>query len=386
MTDKDTSLGNYELKEPIFQHFDPNGNPFGAPFGSRYAKHNVSWKRGQSIPNFYQRRARGELLPYTSFQKFISNGERSGYAKIRNSAGWSTEDKLATYTSDAYVLSYDQIVDAYTPISPESYLQAAAGQIYERGFDALTFFAELPETIKMFADVVKKIRNFKAKAFKYARQLAKRQTIRTASEIERLVSDLWLEARYGWRTLGYDIRDFDEMLQADWSRKRFTERVGTTYLSSEETYLTHVGYGGTSTIRRLIQLSQGIRGSVCADFTPSKLRFNPFITGWEVVPYSFVVDWVVGIGDALSAASFLATVDAYTGSYGWVCDVDITEELVGHSFDTGNSGPLSMSMSQQIHWEIRLPSRVPIRPFVRLNFNAAKAADLAAMAKQLVLR
>lgn len=383
MTDKDTSLGEFDLKTQIFQNFQPNGLPSGAPYGSRYAQYNASWKRGTSIPNFHQRKTKGELLPYTPFEKFISNALRSGYSKVKNSSGWATEDKLAT-ASNLPALTYDLVKQAYTPVNPEYFLQAAAGSIYERGFDALTFFAELPEALRMFADVARKLRNFRAKALKYATQASRRQYTKTASELERLVSDLWLEARYGWRTLGYDIENLNKVLQDDWKRKRFTERVGTTYQGYEETLVYYAVYGGTSTVRRKISLQQGIRGSVAADFVPSKLRFNPLITGWEVIPYSFVVDWVVGIGNALSAASFLATVDAYTGSYGWVCDIELEDQHVSHAFTSGNSGQVSFTQSQSIHWEVRLPSRVPVRPFVKLKFDAAKAADLAAMAKQLL--
>jgi hypothetical protein len=36
---------------------------------------------------------------------------------------------------------------------------------------------------------------------------------------------------------------------------------------------------------------------------------NPLLTGWEVTPYSFVVDWFIGVGD------FLSAVNAFTGGY-----------------------------------------------------------------------
>jgi hypothetical protein len=35
-----------------------------------------------------------------------------------------------------------------------------------------------------------------------------------------------------------------------------------------------------------------------------KTAFNPLLTAWELVPFSFVVDWFIGIGDWLIAQSF----------------------------------------------------------------------------------
>jgi hypothetical protein len=36
---------------------------------------------------------------------------------------------------------------------------------------------------------------------------------------------------------------------------------------------------------------------------------NPLLTGWEITPYSFVLDWFVGVGD------FLAAVNAWNTGY-----------------------------------------------------------------------
>jgi hypothetical protein len=56
---------------------------------------------------------------------------------------------------------------------------------------------------------------------------------------------------------------------------------------------------------------------------------NPLEIAWEVVPYSFVVDWMLPIGDAISAIDYDAGLDFLSGSLTQRIDTEYT--LVGQT-------------------------------------------------------
>jgi hypothetical protein len=83
---------------------------------------------------------------------------------------------------------------------------------------------------------------------------------------------------------------------------------------------------------------------------------NPLLTGWEVIPYSFVLDWFVGVGD------FLSAVNAFNQ---------------GYSFKAGSS---------TIHWDLSSDGYVSIdkdrcadqnflEPTLSLPYSARVAAS-----------
>lgn len=271
---------------------------------------------GANTPGFHRLKREGKLIPHTPFTQVEWTGKcLPGYFKAtRNSDGnhtfisnWGGGGFSAAYTIDEHV---DKDVDPTTspPAAEMDYahyhLQRAAAKITQRGWDALTFSAEAGKTARMFNG--------------FTRRLMKLLKTRDPRHAHKL----WLEGRYGWRTLAYDVRDIhDAAMNWDAKRKLFTERSGLgASLSSPSEHISTFTWG-TSTHRLYRSYSHefSIRGSVAGLFSPARLRVNPVNTAWELVPFSFVIDWVYDVGTALDAAAFLMGSRAYTASVGYQC-------------------------------------------------------------------
>jgi hypothetical protein len=55
---------------------------------------------------------------------------------------------------------------------------------------------------------------------------------------------------------------------------------------------------------------------VAALIKPAQFIVDPLQTAWELTPYSFVLDWVLNVGDALAATKLKYLASAYTASQG----------------------------------------------------------------------
>lgn len=367
---KDTSLGEHSYVSNYAYNKDNNGAilaVYGDPVAQKW---NSSKKGGLAIPHFHQRRAAGELLPHTPYVQHVANAERSSHYLGYTDSGYSTYSGAPTIGDHTWYYSMSEMQEAFAPGDLGAWLQVAADRIYDSSYDALTAISELPETLRM-------IYNLAYRLIKFRRQ---------AGNLD--LANAWLEYRYGWRTLAYDILELNQVLSDDWKRKRFTERAGTrSTTTSVTTYDVNPG-AAIATMQRTENVSVGLRASVTADYSPDKFSFNPLVTGWEIIPYSFVIDWLVNIGRALSVASFVSTVEAYTASTGYIIENHIEWEIVSYEFDPQHavhtSGTLSYRADYDVTLKVRSPAQIPISPYFRLNLDISKIADILALIKQLV--
>jgi hypothetical protein len=335
-----------------------------------------SYKRtvGWDIVDYNRRRRNGELLPHTPFDQVEwERTTNTGTLTVT----WNTGCIKQITTNFAMDFMGHFIVDdpVNNPIEEQleislpsaySYVETAAARCYEKGHDTLTFLAELGEVARMLRGVYQKIILLKQG--------------KTIGEIE----DLWLEGRYGWRTLWYDILDIHEALtKFDSARTRWSERAGLTV--AEVVYDQGL-YDTTYTdvqIDRETTYTIGVRGSVVADFSPPRFRFNPLATAWELVPYSFVLDWVVNVGQAISTLSFILLAQKYEASYGYEVKVNRTD--IGYGVDTDNSTvDASFSHTEKLIWQVRVPTTVSYFPPLKLDLSWAKGLDLIALIRQVL--
>jgi hypothetical protein len=254
------------------------------------------------------------------------------------------------------------------PSAYNKYVNEAAAAIYSHGFDALTFLAEATEIPKMFAGGLRKLIRL---------DLPKNW---------RSLSNDWLEARYGWRSLVYDVKNIHELISSfNEKRSRFSESRGTKYTDRVSTVSPI--YGSTHYSYQIIddiEYTVAIRGSVAADISIPKIQFNPIVTAWEIIPLSFVVDWFLSVGRAIEAASFLATQTDFTAAKSYY----ITAKRHRYSTITGlNSGVISADGSEHHQYceaglKVRTPCSIPLTPHLTFRVNDFKVLDLLALASQ----
>jgi len=175
---------------------------------------------------------------------------------------------------------------------------------------------ELGETLRM-------IRNpamaFRRGLSEYLRVLRSRYRRRNRNANGRIVSDTWLEFSYGWKPLIHDIRDGAKALARDSSLLQDLIPVSgygqsQSEVSASSRSVIVMGLNSYAITQR--QWDENIvvyKGAVKsytsnpAYMSAKNLGFSPddFIpTVWELIPYSFLVDYFTNIGDILSAWSF----------------------------------------------------------------------------------
>jgi hypothetical protein len=227
--------------------------------------------------------------------------------------------------------------------------------------------AELRQTVSMF-------RNFAKNLYKNA----------SSGKLE----NIWLEGRYGWRTLLYDIEDINKMLQnVDTQRKRFKESVGTSIREQEiVTVGVSLGGAGSCEMTQTDEYYIGLRGTVVADITPPDFAFNPITTAWELKTLSFVTDWLINVGQYLEAMSFLTFSSAYYAAGGHEVIIYRMVEVASVTPATGWSLSVTGQAESVRSLTVRSPTQVSTNPLLQLRLDAYKVTDLVALTVQAIRR
>lgn len=329
---------------------------------------------GANVPRYFTRKRKGELLPFTHFRQFEAETTSRNYSNSWETAtstsdtvkgsGSNTPQTEYELTEYSYSYGYDNIL---YDVDAGMFLQDAAAAITSKGMDALTFVAQLHKTRQMFVEIVHTIRRLISGRYSGVNW-----------------ANAWLEGRYGWRTLRFDLIDLhDACNNFDYTRRRFTERRGTSYSYTLRQQSDATTTAGTYTTYRDETIEVGVRGTVVADFAPSRFRASPMTTAWELVPWSFVVDWLFTVGSMLEAAQFLVQVENYAAG----CGVQATATV---KFTVGNLRPklginswsFTRDQTERGVWLLRNPARVSLTPTTRLKFDAWKGLDALSLLKQ----
>lgn len=374
------------------QQCNANKSPIGPVTASGSAVYTQSVTgesiKGWDVPHFHARQKKGELLPQTPFEKYSQSGRCSTVYDlyyIHAGVGWDHYWPTGAYRNSftSWILTKEYLAGLLPPLD-KKFVQLAAAAIYSNGHDTLTFLAELASVKNMFLSVGKKLLRLhsmdrtlrrKALTLKEVRDYASRRSVKD-------VSNEWLQARYGWRTLGYDLMSLNKAIQnLNVSKKRYSERKGNTTQQTSIETLETPSPPSVDVHSVNLTIVTGVRGSVVADIDVPQFQFNPLQTGWELIPYSFVIDWFVSVGKAISAASFLAYQSKYSASVGQY--VKVTKSVVTTLRNNASVQGTRISTGDcEASLEVRTPCSVPLVPHFSLNLNAAKVADLVGLLVQ----
>lgn len=332
---------------------------------------------GWNIPHFHSRRKMGELMPFTPWRQVRINGSVSkGEYEVTSAADypndwskwWTTGGIRAPY-SDWVITEAD--LQSCVPEAYLTYVQAAAAKMYGKGHDTLTFIMELASCKRMFMDTGKRL-------------LAILAGRKVPVNVNALSSD-WLSARYGWRTLIMDLQDLSDALQKlgeEQKTRMYSRKEGEnswTYDNAWSVEKAH--YYVDCVLHDEVRVYQ--RGTVAADVSLPTFQFDPLQTGWELIPFSFVLDWFIGVGRALAAISFLVLQSEYAACAGIRVEIDRSFSYgIGETKSTFVSGYDNGEASCTASLELRIPCKVPYTPRFLLKLNEMKILDLIALILQ----
>lgn len=334
-----------------------------------------TWTSG-TLPNFHRRVARGELLPHTLYKRSYL------YANYcRESWFFESSDnafRVFSTTTDGMYNSPDMSLGTPSTFDVTALAHKAASSFMSRcQFDAGTALAEVMKIRGLYSGLVQSFAN------------AVKNGVHKASSIDDLLS-VWLSARYGLRPILYDIQDFEKALRSSQkkTRKVFTSAaaqaveevnarsparsLGNPYFDNE--YKVHV----TGTISHQVSIS--------GEITPYRVQLDPAKTAWELVPYSFVLDWFLSVGDWIDSVRLTESGLAYFASYSTKTELTRELEFVSTPKD-GWNGFWSIDHSLTGVTIQRLPMELDVlKPGVRNDLSPAKVLDMLALAFQPISR
>jgi len=123
----------------------------------------------------------------------------------------------------------------------------------------------------------------------------------------------WLEIQYGWKPLLSDIYGTYELLQEGLASE---DLVLTSHGTARDSVVITASNGEEIPVELSVKCDLTARVS---DSTIAGLRslglVNPALVAWNVLPWSFVIDWFVPVGTFLEAVTATAGLSFLTGSY-----------------------------------------------------------------------
>lgn len=341
----------------------PSGDLIASYSGTEPISFDTGRWSGVNLPKFYARMRAGELLPHTSWLRFAQTGSiTAGTIASHNKEGTARTNWLEGLRANHSPLpSEGEVASVADAIDAHYLVQACAADVYSRGHDTLTFLAELHKTYALVANGLKSIINLCT---------------------GRSPAQSWLEYRYGWRILYYDIVEIKKVLsEMEDERKRVSHRIGTSTSGSNSSTETHyIGGGMYYDIITDDSWTISARGMISADFSASAFQFNPAITAWELITYSFIIDWFVSIGQWLAGLSFLALASNHTSSVGY--KITYNRELTGSNYtdsETHYNDCQPYSASSESEYLLRVPTPVSTLPLAKINLDFSKILDLIAI-------
>lgn len=379
MFDHEETFGGKENADiESWRHHSWVEDPELVDLDTRLVESNLGSYRCSLTPKFHLKKKRGELLPMNYYLRYDQQLRWYGghdFTKTYKATGntsryWSEGDGYpfirGNQASRLHLSESEMWMKAKESLEPGDVQQAAANIV--AGWDALTFAAEFTKTVMMF------------------RQLIARWTFYV---VTGRWHKLWLEGRYGWRTLVYDMQDINSAIAiavSEFGRlsRRQARAGGTeTWTEVEEYPQTSWSWAFNSTVRIQTTYTASHRGSIIADIKPPDIVFNPIKTTWELVTASFVIDWVLQVGNWLDSLTFLALQERHYASLGvrleatrqyWLVvnswHNDSTSSVAGYA----NAGGIDTS---SLTW--REPTNVSLRPHTTIDLDGFKVLDLVAL-------
>jgi hypothetical protein len=345
------------------------------------------WKRqynGWDIPDYHKKVRRGDLLPFTPWGCYEYTAATEGICDVivGNLPGtrFHVVPGMTQYTD--WRLEMSEVL-SYAPSEDLKYLcTEAMAKIYGNGFDALTNIAELTSVVKMFKSVAKRLADF----IHFLPYYWKKLTYKELKKAGKDVNNDWLSYRYGWRILVYDMLNVHKVF-FDLTNKlrRYSERTGyTTHSTFDDAWTTfHTHYTLTHAIHREIDVS--VRGSVVSDIDFPRFQFNPIQTAWEKIPLSFVVDWVLGVGNWIAGLTYAFRPGNYVAATGYRIEVtQAYNNYISSKETTFRSGDRYQSGGAHVVYTKRIPSEISMIPHLNVRLNNLKVLDLIALVVQRI--
>lgn len=135
----------------------------------------------------------------------------------------------------------------------------------------------------------------------------------------------WLEYQYGWKPLLSDLHDLYGVVRGSLEQDSFLiHGKGGAYRTNDFDF-TSFDSAARASLRHRSKAEQIVVTRLTGQLSSTKWRqasqiglINPLSIGWELVPFSFLLDWFMPIGNVLEALTARAGLDFVGGSQTWI--------------------------------------------------------------------
>lgn len=144
------------------------------------------------------------------------------------------------------------------------------------------------------------------------RETANRLLKGDTQALERMVQ-AWLVVQFGIKPLAYDVYDASVYMQAELAKTdnylTVAVRAGAEDVAEEEVHVSGIGFNGNTfdlyhTIRYSARYHYACQYDIPTTTTLAEDLglYNPAVIAWELLRFSWLIDYVVGIGDWLRSS------------------------------------------------------------------------------------
>lgn len=306
-------------------------------------------------PGFKKLVAEGRIIMQPMHRFVLSREENQSDFSVTH-PGWGQRTIVGDFGSLLESMVSDPVsgaADNLVSLAGPGCLVKAYAKMNQASLCSLETVKDLGETIQMLKHPFQGSIDLCKRMLKYKK---KRLGKTTASAI-RASSDAWLEYRYGWSPLLMDaesIIDGVHKIRTPDEKRRYVARAGLQKVvegDPPKTVRTPVSGtpGGitlecSSHFKRTVRVSAGVMYDR-RDQTPTE-KLNELLgtrardlpaSLWECIPYSFVVDWFVGVGDWLQAVTPNPTVNVLGNWITTIQESDVSYYDIKGSLYVGTS-------------------------------------------------
>lgn len=236
--------------------------------------------------------------------------------------------------------------------------------------------AEAVQSVNMLADAASGLFRFLL--------AVKRKNIKTLrrSALGLEEARMYLRWKYGWQPLCSDLHSLYEDARSKTKPRplvlKATRQISSNYASYKDTSYW-INRQQQVKGRNTCQIMAKVKDSFLASANSYGL-INPLSLGWELVPYSFVVDWAMPIGNFLEALSAPAGLDFLTGFTGQSLEGTIEADRIY----SGASGKLQRTeVSAKIYRRQKLTTWPLPMVYVKSPFRTGNVLSALALLRQL---
>jgi hypothetical protein len=277
---------------------------------------------GQKVPRWRDKIANGQgaTSPMTAFEQelTIELPVRTHNRTTNNPLWWgsSVDERFAGEASASVSASALSLAQA-----------GAVAKFYKQlssDFKSLTTLGELRESVAMIRGSALRLRSLCDANMR--RSMVQRLKARSVSDWRRAASDLWLEYAFGWKPLMSDIKAGYEAFSKS-ADEPLPQSVAVTYRfnrTEPKALVDSLAVIGTSAMTSQVFISSeleyscslkaGFSYTVSNSAANQQFRFGASVpdlvaTGWELLPWSFLIDYFVNIGSVLDAYTVASAIN-----------------------------------------------------------------------------